>query len=382
MAENKDYYQTLGVDKNASDDEVKSAYRKLAKMYHPDNKETGDAEKFKACTEAYSVLSDPDKRKTYDQFGSAAFDQTAGGANPFSGTGFEGFNFNGGDFGDLNDILNSMFGFGGGSSSRGRSRNNSSRGDDNIMRIKISFVDAALGTTISLPINYDEPCEHCHGTGAKDGTAYVTCPDCNGQGVVLMQQRSIFGIIQTQQPCPRCHGTGRIIKETCPYCGGKGYNRIKKTIDVKIPAGINNGQQIRIASKGSRGTNGGPNGDLYLEIIVSPHNNFERDGNDIHLTVPVDFIDVCLGTSLTIPTLYGDVEMKIPAGTQPNQVFKIKGKGVKDLRGNNYGDEFVQLNVKTPTDLNKDQKMALQAFKDASRGKDSWFDSFKKAFRK
>ena len=382
MAENKDYYQTLGLDKNASDDEVKSAYRKLAKMYHPDNKETGDAEKFKACTEAYSVLSDPDKRKTYDQFGSAAFDQTAGGANPFSGTGFEGFNFNGGDFGDLNDILNSMFGFGGGSSSRGHSRNNASRGDDNIMRIKISFVDAALGTTISLPINYDEPCEHCHGTGAKDGTAYETCPDCNGQGVVLMQQRSIFGIIQTQQPCPRCHGTGRIIKETCSYCGGKGYNRIKKTIDVKIPAGINNGQQIRIASKGSRGNNGGPNGDLYLEIIVSPHNNFERDGNDIHLTIPVDFIDVCLGTSLTIPTLYGDVEMKIPAGTQPNQVFKIKGKGVKDLRGNNYGDEFVQLNVKTPTDLNKDQKMALQAFKDACRGKDSWFDNFKKAFRK
>jgi chaperone protein DnaJ len=382
MAENKDYYQTLGVDKNASEDEIKSAYRKLAKMYHPDNKETGDAEKFKACTEAYSVLSDPDKRKTYDQFGSAAFDQTAGGANPFSGTGFEGFNFNGGDFGDLNDILNSMFGFGGGSSSRGRSRNGASRGDDSLMRIKISFVDAALGTTISLPINYDEPCDHCHGTGAKDGTAYETCPDCNGQGVVLMQQRSIFGIIQTQQPCPRCHGTGRIIKETCSYCGGKGYSRVKKTIDVKIPAGINNGQQIRVAGKGSRGTNGGPNGDLYLEIIVSSHNNFERDGNDIHLTVPVDFIDVCLGTELTIPTLYGDVEMKIPAGTQPNQVFKIKGKGVKDLRGNNYGDEFVHLNVKTPTDLNKDQKAALQAFKDASKGKDSWFDNFKKAFRK
>jgi len=381
MAENKDYYETLGVDKNASDDDIKSAYRKLAKKYHPDNKETGNAEKFKTCTEAYSVLSDPNKRKTYDQFGSAAFDQTAGGANPFSGTGFEGFNFNGGDFGDLNDILSSMFGFGGGSSRSSR-RGGSSRGDDTLMRIKISFVDAALGTTINLPINYDETCEHCHGTGAKDGTAYETCPECRGQGVVLMQQRSIFGIIQTQQACPRCHGTGKIIKEICPYCNGKGYNRVKKTIEVKIPAGINNGQQIRVQGKGNRGSNGGSNGDLYLEIVVSPHNSFERDGNDIHLTVPIDFIDVCVGNVLTVPTLYGDVEMKVPAGTQPNQVFKIRGKGVKDLRSDDYGDEFVHLNVKTPTDLNREQKAALQAFKEASKGNDSWFDNFKKAFKK
>jgi len=382
MAENKDYYATLGVDKSVSDDEIKSAYRKLAKKYHPDNKETGDAEKFKQCSEAYSVLSDPNKRKTYDQFGSAAFDQTSGGANPFSGSGFEGFNFNGGDFGDLNDILSSMFGFGGGSGSRRARSNSASRGDDSLMRIKISFVDAALGTTISLPITYDETCEHCHGTGAKNGTAYDTCPDCGGHGVVLTQQRSIFGIIQSQAVCPRCHGTGKIIRENCTACGGKGYNRVKKTIEVKIPAGINNGQQIRVAGKGNRGANGGTNGDLYLEVVVAPHQNFEREGNDIHLTVPVDFIDVCIGTVLTIPTLYGDVDMKIPAGTQPNQIFKIKGKGVKDVRGSNFGDEFVHLNVKTPTDLNRDQKAALQSFKEASKDKDSWFDKFKKAFKK
>lgn len=381
MAENKDYYGILGVDKTASDDEIKSAYRKLAKKYHPDNKETGDAEKFKKCSEAYSVLSDPNKRKTYDQFGSAAFDQTAGGSNPFAGSGFEGFNFNGGDFGDLNDILSSMFGFGNPGGSRRRTSNGSSRGDDTLMRIKISFVDAALGTTINLPITFDESCDECHGTGAKNGTAYDTCPDCHGQGVVLTQQRSIFGIIQSQSVCPRCHGTGRIIREACPTCGGKGYARVKKTIEVKIPAGINNGQQIRVAGKGNRGQNGGPNGDLYLEVVVAQHNYFERNGNDIHLTIPLDFIDVCLGTTLTVPTLYGDVDMKIPAGTQPNQVFKIKNKGVKDVRSSVFGDEFVHLNVKTPTELNKEQKNALQAFKDASN-KDSWFDKFKKAFKK
>ena len=383
MAEKRDYYEVLGVQKTATDDEIKSAYRKLAHKYHPDNKETGDAEKFKECSEAYSVLSDPQKRKTYDRFGSAAFDQTAGGSNPFAGSGFEGFNFNSGDFGDLNDILSQMFGFGG-ARSHGRSQGNGgrSRGDDSLMRIKISFMDACLGTTVNLPISYDEPCEHCHGTGAKDGTAFETCPDCNGRGVVITQQRTIFGMMQSQTACPRCHGTGKIIKESCSYCGGKGYNKVKKTIEVKIPQGINNGQQIRIAGKGGRGLNGGPNGDLYLEVVVAPHQNFERDGDDIHLTIPIDFVDVCLGTVITVPTIYGDVEMKVPAGTQPNQVFKIKGKGVKNVRGSSYGDQFVHLNVKTPTELNKEQKAALQTFKEASKGKDSWFDKFKKAFKK
>lgn len=381
MAEKRDYYEVLGVNKTASDDEIKSAYRKLAHKYHPDNKETGDAEKFKECSEAYSVLSDPQKRKTYDQFGSAAFDQTAGGANPFAGSGFEGFNFNSGDFTDLNDILSSMFGFGG-RRTRTSQAAGKVRGDDSLMRIKISFLDACLGTTIDLPITYDEPCEHCNGTGADNGTAFETCPDCNGRGVVVTQQRTIFGLMQSQSACPRCHGTGKIITKSCSFCGGKGYSKVKKTIQVKIPQGINNGQQIRIAGKGGRGANGGPNGDLYLEMVVAPHAYFEREGDDIHLTVPIDFIDVCLGTTVNVPTIYGDVEMKIPAGTQPNQIFKLRGKGVKNVRSSSYGDEFVHINVKTPTELNREQKAALQTFKDASKGRESWIDKFKRAFKK
>jgi len=381
MAEKKDYYEILGVEKTATDDEIKSAYRKLAHKYHPDNKETGDAEKFKECSEAYSVLSDPQKRKTYDQFGSAAFDQTAGGSNPFAGSGFEGFNFNSGNFTDLDDMGSSMFGFGGRRGSRA-SQSGKVRGDDSLMRIKISFIDACLGTTIDLPISYDEVCEHCNGTGAENGTSFETCPDCGGKGYVVTQQRTIFGIMQSQHACPKCHGTGKIVTKSCSYCGGKGYTRVKKTIEVKIPQGINNGQQIRIPGKGGRGLNGGPNGDLYLEMVVAPHKSFEREGDDIHLTLPIDFIDVCLGTTISVPTIYGDVEMKVPAGTQPNQVFKLKGKGVKNVRGSSYGDEYVHLNVKTPTDLNKDQKAALESFKEASKGKESWFDKFKKAFKK
>ncbi|MGP1414011.1 MAG: molecular chaperone DnaJ [Bacillales bacterium] len=381
MAEKRDYYDILEINKNATENEIKSAYRKLAKKYHPDNKETGDAEKFKECSEAYSVLSDSNKRKTYDQFGHAAFDQTAGGSNPFAGSGFEGFNFNGGDFSDLNDIFASMFGFGGGSSSR-RSKSGPTRGEDTLMRIKISFMDAVLGTTLDLPISYDETCEFCNGTGAKDGVAYDTCPECHGQGVVLTQQRSIFGIIQSQTTCSRCQGKGKIIKENCKHCNGKGYNFTKKKIEVKIPQGINNQQQIRIAGKGNRGMNGGPNGDLYIEVLVADHKNFTRDGNDIHLTIPVDFIDVCLGTTITVPTVYGEVEMKIPAGTQSTQVFKLRNKGVKDLRSSFHGDQFVHLNVKTPTDLNKEQKNALKMFKEASDTKESIFDKFRNAFRK
>lgn len=383
MASKRDYYEVLGIDKSASEDEIKSAYRKLAHKYHPDNKETGDAEKFKECSEAYSVLSDANKRKTYDQFGQAAFDQTAGGSNPFAGSGFEGFNFNGGDFSDLNDILSSMFGFGGfGGRSQEQRRTGVYRGEDTMMRIKINFSDAVLGTTISLPISYDESCPDCNGTGAKNGTAFETCPQCNGRGVVLTQQRTIFGVMQSQTTCPRCGGTGKIIKETCSTCGGKGFKHVKKTIDVKIPAGINNGQQIRVAGKGNRGRNGGPNGDLYLEVIVAPHQFYEREGNDIHLTIPIDFIDICLGASIDIPTLYGDVEMKIPAGTQPNQIFKVKGKGVKDVRGNSYGDEYVHLNVKTPTDISKAQRRALQDFKDLNSDKETVYEKFIKNFKK
>ncbi len=386
MAEKRDYYEVLGVNKSASQDEIKKAYRQLAKKYHPDNKETGDAEKFKECTEAFSVLNDPNKRKTYDQFGHAAFDQTAGGSNPFSGSGFEGFNFNGGSFDDLNDILSKMFGggFGGGFSSRGgySSRGGASRGDDTLMRIKINFMDAINGKTVTIPLNYEEKCSSCNGTGALNGKEFTTCSKCRGTGRVVTQQRTIFGIMQSESVCPDCGGSGKIIKTPCPDCGGKGYKKVKKDIDVKIPAGIQSGQQIRVAGKGERGSNGGDNGDLYIEVIVAEHDFFKRQGNDIHIEIPLDFVDACLGVNVSVPTVYGDVELKIPAGTQPNAVLALRGKGVKDLRGNGYGDEFVHVNVKTPTHLNKDQKKALDDFKKASLNGDNLFDKFKRAFKK
>ena len=386
MAAKRDYYEVLGVSKTATQDEIKSAYRKLAKKYHPDNKETGDAEKFKEASEAFSVLGDEQKRKTYDQFGQAAFDQNAGGANPFRGSGFEGFNFGNGDFGDLNDILNSMFGGFGFGGSRSSSRRTSSRGpirgDDTLMRVRISFMQAVEGTKITLPLNYEETCSHCHGTGAKNGEAYSTCPDCNGRGVIITQQRTIFGMMQSESSCPRCHGTGKIIREVCPDCNGKGYNKVKKDVDINIPKGINNGQKIRVAGKGERGINGGENGDLYVEIVIQNHPQFVRDGNDIHLTVPIDFVDACLGTKIVVPTVYGDCELEVPSGTQPNAVLRLKGKGVKDVRQEKYGDEFIHMDIKTPTKLSKEQKELLFRFKAVSGSSESLFDKFKKAFKK
>ncbi len=383
MATKRDYYEVLGVSKTATQDEIKSAYRKLAKKYHPDNKETGDAEKFKEATEAFSVLGDAQKRQTYDQFGQAAFDQTAGGSNPFSGSGFEGFNFNGGDFGDLNDILERMFGFGfGGSrSSRTRAGGRAQKGDDTLLRVRINFMDAVNGTKVTIPVSYDETCASCHGSGAKNGTAYDTCPECRGRGRVITQQRTIFGVMQSETVCPRCKGTGKIIKEACPDCGGKGYNHIKKDIDVTIPQGINNGQHIRIAGKGGRGINGGENGDLYLEIIVKPHDVFERDGNDIHVNYSLDVIDAILGTTISVPTVSGDCNVDVPSGTQPNAVLRLKGKGVKDVKSDKYGDEFIHINLVTPTKINKEQKDLLTKFK-SLESSDNFFDKFKKAFKK
>lgn len=383
MAAKRDYYEVLGVSKTATQDEIKSAYRKLAKKYHPDNKETGDAEKFKEATEAFSVLGDAQKRQTYDQFGQAAFDQTAGGSNPFSGSGFEGFNFNGGDFGDLNDILERMFGFGfGGSrSSRARAGGRAQKGDDTLLRVRINFMDAVNGTKVTIPVSYDETCASCHGSGAKNGTAYDTCPECRGRGRVITQQRTIFGVMQSETVCPRCKGTGKIIKEACPDCGGKGYNHIKKDVDVTIPQGINNGQHIRIAGKGGRGINGGENGDLYLEIIVKPHDVFERDGNDIHVNYSLDVIDAILGTTISVPTVSGDCNVDVPSGTQPNAVLRLKGKGVKDVKSDKYGDEFIHINLVTPTKINKEQKDLLTKFK-SLESSDNFFDKFKKAFKK
>lgn len=380
MASSKrDYYEVLGVNKSASQDEIKSAYRKLAKKYHPDNKETGNAEKFKEATEAYSVLSDENKRRTYDQFGQAAFDQASGGQNPFAGSGFEGFNF-GGDFGDINDILSQMFGGFGGSSRR--SSYGPRRGDDTLMRIRINFMDAVNGKKVTIPVSYDENCKDCNGTGAKSGTEFEKCPHCNGKGRVIKQTQTFFGTMQSESQCPYCGGSGKLIKNKCPTCGGKGYSRVKKDIEINIPAGIQSGQQIRVAGKGERGANGGENGDLYIEVIVSEHNYFKRDGNNVHITIPLDFIDAVLGTVITVPTVYGEVDLKIPSGTQPDSIFRLKDKGIKELRGNGYGDEYVHVEIKIPTYLNKDQKRALDEYKKATDKGDSFFDKFMKNFKK
>lgn len=375
MAEKRDFYEVLGVNKNAAKDQIKSAYRKLAKVYHPDNKETGNEQKFKEVQEAYDILYDDQKRSAYDQFGHAAFDQNAGGGNPFQGGGFGGF----GDGVDLGDIFSSFFG---GGSRRQANPQGPRRGNDAIMRVKIDFMDAIMGRDINLTINVDETCSKCNGSGAKTSSDIKTCPHCNGKGFVKVQRRSLFGVIENTESCPHCGGSGKIITNKCPDCGGKGYVNKKKDIKVHILAGINEGQQIRVSGMGERGINGGPNGDLYVEIMIKPHPYFKRDRNDIHINVPLDIVDAALGIKVDIPTVYGDVTLNIPAGTQPNQVLRMKGQGVKDLRSGKPGDQYVHLDVKVPTSLNKEQKKNLEGFKKASNENESFFKKFLKNFKK
>lgn len=375
MADKRDYYEVLGVNKSASKDEIKSAYRKLAKKYHPDNKETGDEAKFKEIQEAYDILYDDQKRSAYDQFGHAAFDQAGGnpGANPFQGGGFGGF-------GDLGDIFSQFFGGGG----RQRANPNAPRrGNDVVKRVKIDFMDAINGRDIEIPIEVDEPCPTCGGTGAKSPSDVQTCSQCQGRGYVSVKRQSLFGAITSQETCPTCGGTGKIIREKCKDCNGKGYIHKKKNIKVHIPAGIKEGQQIISRGNGERGYNGGQNGDLYIEILVKEHQFFKREGNDIELDIPLDFADACLGTKIDVPTVYGDMTLTIPAGSQPNQILRMKGCGVKDLRSGKPGDQYVRLNIKVPTSLSKKQKELLDQFKEETGKKnENLFDKFKKRFKK
>ena len=386
MADKKDYYESLGVNKSASKDEIKSAYRKLAKKYHPDNKETGDEKKFKEIQEAYDILYDDKKRATYDQFGHAAFENTGAGpgaGNPFSGfgggfSGFEGF-ANGAGV-DLDDILGSFFG---GGRKRSQGQNNApQRGADVIMRVKINFMDAINGRDIDISFNYDEVCNHCHGSGAKDASSIKKCPQCGGLGRVRTQQRTIFGVMEGESVCPVCGGKGVIIEEKCPDCGGKGYTRIKKNQKVHIPAGINAGQQIRIAGMGEIGANMGPHGDMYVEVIVADHEYFKRERNDIHIEIPIDFVDAILGTEIEVPTVYGEKIVTVPSGTQPGTILRMKGQGVIDLRGGKPGDQYVHLEIKLPTNVTREQKDLLNQYKKSIKPSDSFFDKFKKAFRK
>ena len=366
MAETKrDYYEVLGVPKDADEAALKKAYRVLAKKYHPDAN-PGDKEaeaKFKEASEAYSVLSDPEKRRKYDQFGHAAFEGGAGGAG-----GYGGFDFNGADMGD---IFGDIFGdfFGGGRSAYGRSSNGPMRGANLRTGVRITFEEAIFGCEKEIELTLKDECPKCHGTGAKPGTSPITCPKCNGKGKIVYTQQSFFGQVQNVQTCPDCRGTGKIVKEKCPDCYGTGYISSKKKIQVKIPAGIDNGQSIRIAGKGEPGTNGGERGDLLVEVTVSRSPVFMRQETSIFSTVPISFATAALGGPIKIKTVDGEVEYEVKPGTQTDTKVRLRGKGVPSLRNKNIrGDHYVTLVVTVPEKLTEEQKEALKRFDDAMKG--------------
>ncbi len=351
----KDYYETLGVDKNASADEIKSAYRKLAKKYHPDiNKEAGAADKFKEIGEAYSVLGDEQKRKTYDQFGSAAFENGGAGGGGFSGGfgDFGGFGgFQGADV-DLNDIFSDFlggFGFGGGSKSRTRA----TKGDDILLRVDLDFMDAINGCKKEIDITVMEKCPECDGVGGHNPK---TCKTCSGRGRVVTQSRTILGIMETESICPECGGTGKIFENLCSKCKGKKQVKVSKTLEVSIPAGVNTGERLRISGKGGAGLNGGPNGDIYLEFRVKEHPIFKREDNDIILNLPITIVEAAMGCKKEVPTINGSVILEISSGTQNGDKLKLRGKGLPGTNAFNKGDMYVIINVVIPNKLDRRQK--------------------------
>ncbi len=363
MAEQKrDYYEVLGVERSADDAAIKKAYRALAKKYHPDMN-PGDAEaekKFKEASEAYAILSDPEKRRQYDQFGHAAFDGGAGGAG-----GFDFSNMDMGDiFGDIfgGDIFGDLFGGG-----RRRSSNEPMKGSNLRTSVRITFEEAVFGCEKEIEMVLKDECSKCHGTGAKPGMGKVTCSKCGGKGKVMFTQQSLFGMVQNVQTCPDCGGTGQIIKEKCPDCRGTGYFASRKKIKVSIPAGIDNGQSVRIRDKGEPGRNGGPRGDLLVEVIVSSHPIFQRQDMHIYSTAPISFAQAALGGEVRISTLDGDVLYDVKPGTQTDTRIRLKGKGVPSLRNKNIrGDHYVTLVVQVPTSLSSEAKEALRAFDEVS----------------
>ena len=365
MAENKrDYYEVLGVDRGADEATIKKAYRQLAKKYHPDMN-PGDKEaekKFKEASEAYAVLSDAEKRRQYDQFGHAAFEQGGGGAG-----GFGGFDFNGGDMGDIfGDIFGDLFGGG-----RSRRANNGPMKGANVRTaVRITFEEAVFGCEKQLDLNLKDECTTCHGTGAKPGTSPETCPKCGGKGQIVYTQQSLFGTIRNVQTCPDCNGSGKIVKEKCADCHGSGYITNRKKIAVTIPAGIDNGQSIRIREKGEPGVNGGPRGDLLVEVQVERHPIFQRQDMNIYSTAPVTFAQAALGGQIHITTVDGDMAYDIKPGTQTDTKIRLKGKGVPSLRNKNIrGDHYVTLVVQVPTKLNEEAKEYLRKYDEAVNGK-------------
>ena len=355
MADKRDYYEVLGVDKNADEETLKKAYRKLAKKYHPDMNPGDDkaAEKFKEASEAYAVWSDPQKRQQYDQFGHAAFEQ--GG---FDAGGFDFSDIFGG-MGGMGDIFSDLFGGG----RRSRNPNAPMQGANVRTRVSISFADSISGCTRNVDVVLKDECTNCHGTGAKPGTAPKICPKCHGSGQVTMRQQTMFGMMQSTQPCPDCRGTGKIIEQRCPNCAGSGYTSSRKKIEVTIPAGIDDGQSIRIREKGEPGINGGPRGDLLVEVRVASDPNFVRQDMDIFSNVEISFAQAALGGDLRIRTVDGDVIYTVRPGTQSGTRVRLKGKGVPSVRSRDVrGDHYVTLTIRTPNRLSEEAKEALRKF--------------------
>jgi len=367
----KDYYDVLGVSRGASKDEIKKSYRKLSKQYHPDiNKEANAADKFKEIAEAYETLSDDNRRAHYDQFGHTDPNQGFGGAGA---GGFDGF-------GGFDDILSSFFGGGG----RRRDPNAPRQGQDLQYSMTISFEDAAFGKETTIEIPKDETCDTCHGNGAKSGTQPETCSHCGGTGQVLVEQNTILGRMSTRQACSQCSGSGKLIREKCGTCYGRGTVRRRKKINIKIPAGIADGQQLRVSGQGDPGLNGGPYGDLYVEFRVKKHAFFERVNDDIHCEIKISFVQAALGDEVEIDTLYGKEVMKVSAGTQSGTRFRLKNKGIKSIRGHGTGDQIVKVVVVTPTKLNEKQQDLLRQFEKSGGGripkghKESFTDKIKR----
>ncbi len=364
MADKRDYYEVLGVAKGATDDQLKSAYRKQAKKYHPDlNPGNAEAEaKFKEVNEAYEVLSNKEKRARYDQFGFAGVDPSYGAGA--GGAGFGGFGGGvdlGDIFGDLGNIFGGGFGFGGGRANPNAPR----KGADQRVGVTISFMEAVHGCSKTITVNKQETCAECGGTGAAKGTSPETCPDCGGRGYVLRQMRTPFGVMQSQEPCPRCGGKGKIVKTPCAACRGSGRTSSRRTLEVKIPAGINDDQSIALRGQGDAGTNGGPAGDVIVIVTVQPDAMFERDGYNVWVTVPITYSQAVMGADVVVPTVDGKVEYTVPEGTQSGTTFRLRGKGIQYLGGRGKGDQYVRVEVEIPKKLNRHQREALKAFEES-----------------
>lgn len=364
----RDYYEVLGVSKTATDEEIKKAYRTLAKKYHPDVCKEPDAEaKFKEVQEAYDVLSDPQKREQYNQFGHDG---------PNMGNGFGGFDFNGFG-GGFEDIFSSFFGGG----RRSQSSTSSSRGRDLKINLTLTFEEACFGVEKEVTINRYETCPKCSGLGAESKSDVEVCPKCHGRGRIVVEQATILGRIQTETTCPTCGGKGKVIKKKCPNCNGEGRVKNASKVKIKIPSGCADGQGFRMSGYGDAGINGGTSGDLYINVTVKPHEFFVRDGLNIYIDVPITFSQAALGDSIVVPTIHGDVSLKIPAGTQSGTKFKLNGKGILDGRTNSQGSEFVTVNLITPTKLTSEQKELFTKLSKTNEKNESVFERIKKFFK-